>query len=77
MADAALLDQLILNAVGPAWTKLAMVLARAANQPDLDFDNHTDQFAVLADRVGALVEAGALIARGDIREWRCSEVRKA
>jgi len=77
MADVALLDQALLNVVSPAWTKVAMVLARAAKEPKLDFDDRTDRFEVLAERVCALVEAGLLIARGNIQEWRFSEVRKA
>ncbi len=70
------LDEIVLEAIGENWTKVAMVLARAANAPGINLGEDEDEYEVFADRIYALVNAGVLLARGNVRDWRFSEVRK-
>ncbi|HET8731427.1 MAG TPA: DUF3658 domain-containing protein [Moraxellaceae bacterium] len=70
------LDRVILEAIGQNWTKVAMVIVRAAKAPGLNLDEDADEYQVLADRIYALVNEGVLLARGDIRDWRFIEVRR-
>jgi hypothetical protein len=75
MASASELDAAILASINPRWTKVAMVLGRAAMAPGLVFSDDEDGFEILAERLAQLVASGRLLAQGDVREWRFSEVR--
>ena len=52
-----------------------MVLSRAAKASGLVFAEDEDEFEILKERLAQLVASGQLLAQGDIREWRFSEVR--
>jgi hypothetical protein len=75
MASAPELDAAILASTNPRWTKVAMVLSRAAKASGLVFAEDEDEFEILEERLAQLVASGQLLAQGDIREWRFSEVR--
>jgi hypothetical protein len=75
MKDAAL-DEVILATVGPHWTKVAMVIARASEAQSSMVPGDDDDLKAFGQRIEALVASGALEARGDVTNWRHSEVRK-
>jgi hypothetical protein len=76
MANDLDLDAALLGAIGSSWTKVAMVLARAARSPGLVFVEDEDDYEVLAVRLAQLVAAGNVQLQGDITQWRFSEVRR-
>jgi hypothetical protein len=75
MTDAAL-DEAILASVGPNWTKVAMVIARASEAQSSVVPDDEDDLKAFGRRIEVLVASGALEARGDVRHWRHSEIRK-
>ena len=66
------LDSLILSSAGNRWQKVARIIAvvseRAANGVSFD---------AIAARIRALVDGGELKAKGNVSQWRHSEVRRA
>jgi hypothetical protein len=73
------IDQAILSMLavgGGRWRKVAMVIARVADQLGNDLPDGNDRYHLVAQRVEALVLAGRLAAQGDIKKWRFSEVRR-
>ncbi len=71
------LDRIVLDAAGESWTKVAMVLTRAAMALGINLNEDVDEYEVLAERIESLVDAGVLLARGNVRDWRFSEIRRA
>lgn len=69
------IDAILLSSVGPTWTKVALVLARAARAPGIPWGD-VDEYEVLAKRINELVAQGMLAAQGDLNEWRFCEVRR-
>ena len=73
------IDQAILAMLAIArgrWRKVAMVIARIADQKGEDLPAGDDRYDLVAQRVEALVLDGRLMAQGDIKKWRFSEVRR-
>lgn len=69
------LDAIVLHAAGKDWVKVAVFIARvvdAAKAADREASGQA-----IAARIYALVEAGQLEAKGNVRRWRAAEVRKA
>ena len=68
------IDEVILSAAGDQWTKVAMVIARAADvfRGDLPPDERCE---LISKHIETLVADGRLAARGDITNWRHSEIR--
>jgi hypothetical protein len=71
------IDQAIFSMLSEmaGWRKVAAVVGRVADAcandlPDGDAANQT-----VAERIEALVGEGRLVAQGDIKNWRFSEVR--
>jgi hypothetical protein len=66
------LDPLILSSASDRWQKVARIIAvvseRAANG---------ESFDAIAARIRALVDGGKLEAKGNVSQWRHSEVRRA
>ena len=75
MATASELDAALLASINPRWMKVAMVFGRAERAPGLTFDEEDDIFEALADRLLGLVASGQVLAQGDLKDWRFSEVR--
>lgn len=71
------IDAALLASIGFTWTKVAMVLARASKLPGLVFESRNEEFSELAARLEKLVASEAVVARGDLKQWRESEVRLA
>jgi len=73
------IDEAILSMLAVAkggWRKVAMVIARVADQMGNDLPAGDDRYDLVAQRVEALVLDGRLAAQGDIKKWRFSEVRR-
>ena len=69
-------EEVILSAAGPSWTKVAMVLARVAKAMGGDFVED-GRWETISTRIQELVKNGQLEARGDTTNWRGSEIRRA
>jgi hypothetical protein len=71
--DAALIDAVILASAPVAWSKIAVVIARAT-----DLAKERDIVVTprqIAARIYALTDAGKLAVQGNVRRWRTGEVR--
>jgi hypothetical protein len=77
MAAISELDQFILNSVDSNWQKVAMVIAKALADQELDFPESEDDAGFVASRINELILADHLEASGDASDWRFSEVRRA
>jgi hypothetical protein len=67
----------ILLAVGDRWTKVAMVIAKVADTIGRDLPAGDKGYQMITGEIDALLRAGRLTARGNIRNWRFSEVRRS
>jgi hypothetical protein len=70
------IDSVILSAVGEHWTKIAMVIARVVDAVSHDLPPGDGGYEVISQRIEALVHDGRLLAQGDTKNWRFSEVRR-
>jgi hypothetical protein len=68
------LDALILASADADWCKVAVFIAKVVDAAKAQGREATGQ--AVAQRVYALVEAGTLEAKGNVRRWRAGEVRK-
>lgn len=69
------LDAALLASVPASWGKVAMVLGQAAKQPGLFASREEEDYDLLAERLELLVASGCVMAQGDLKQWRASEVR--
>lgn len=69
------IDSVILSAVGEHWTKVAMVIVRVVDAVSHDLPRGDEGYEVISRRIEALVHDGRLVAQGDTKNWRFSEVR--
>jgi hypothetical protein len=72
--DGAILS--LLSAVDGRWKKVAMVVSRVADAMGNDLPEGDDGYQIVARRIEVLVSDGRLVAQGDIKNWRFSEVRR-
>jgi hypothetical protein len=70
-------DEAILSAAGERWTKVAMVIARVERSIGSDFPSSEEAHKIIFEHIEGLVRGGRLVAQGDIRLWRFSEVRRS
>ena len=70
------IDEAILASVRGRWTKVAMVIARVAKAMGSDLPQGDDGCELIARHIEALVRDGRLVAQGDTKSWRFSEVRQ-
>jgi hypothetical protein len=77
MSSTDALDKFILDAVDTKWQKVAMVVAKALTDHDLEFPEGVDDAEFVASRIRQLVQSGQFEASGDIDDWRFSEVRRS
>lgn len=70
------IDEAILVNLGTAWTKVALVVVRVADESGVAFTEDEDDFEVIANHIGRLVNEGRLVAQGNMKDWRHSEIRK-
>ena len=69
------IDERILSLVGERFKKVVLIITLVANEMGADWqeDNGLKQ---IAQRIGALVRDGRLVAQGDVGNWRHCEVRR-
>ncbi len=71
------IDAAVLAVAQAKWQKVAMIIAKAADQLGGDFPEGDEGHELIAQRIAGLVDAGRLVARGDLRLPRHSEVRRS
>jgi hypothetical protein len=73
------IDQAILSMLSASegrWRKVAMVISRVADGMSNDLPEADERYDLVAQRIEALVGDGHLMAQGNIKKWRFSEVRR-
>jgi hypothetical protein len=68
------LDALVLEIADAEWRKVAVFIAMVIDVAKAGGLETSGQ--LVAQRIYALVETGALAAKGNVRRWRAGEVRK-
>ena len=59
------------------WRKVAAVIARVSNTLGESLPEGDTGYQLVAERIEVLLREGRLLAQGDIKNWRFSEVRVA
>jgi hypothetical protein len=70
------IDEAILSVSPTSWGKVARVIVMAGEILGDSLPKGEAGLDLVADRVEALIHDGRLLAQGDIKKWRHSEVRK-
>ncbi len=70
------IDETVIATVGERWTKVAMVIARVAKILYGALPDGDHAYDSIGCRIEALVKGGQLESKGDIKDWRSSEVRR-
>ena len=78
MSDRAIDEAILslLSASNGRWKKVAMVVGRVADALSRDLPEGDDGYELVARRIEVLVSEGRLVAQGNIKNWRFSEVRR-
>lgn len=69
------LDRLILSCAKPEWQRVTMLIAATVDATKAQSVDVAAQ--TIAGRIYALTEAKELEAKGNIRRWRTSEIRRS
>ena len=69
------IDDEILAAAQKSWRKVAMIVAKTSSAEGTGVPDDEQGHRVIASRIEALVQDGRLVAQGDLKKWRHSEVR--
>jgi len=70
------IDEVILSVSQTSWRKVASVIIKVADTMGSDLPEGDAGYKLVAKRIEFLVRGGRLLAQGDIKKWRHSEVRK-
>jgi hypothetical protein len=70
------IDEAILSVTEASWSKVAFVITKVADTMGGDLPESDEGYNLVAKRIEMLVRGGRLLAQGDIKKWRHSEVRK-
>jgi hypothetical protein len=70
------IDDLILSVTDLSWRKVAFVIAKVADAIGGDLPAGDAGYDLVAKRIEVLVQGNSLLARGDVKKWRHSEVRQ-
>jgi|1185.fasta_scaffold190124_2 hypothetical protein len=70
------IDKAILSVVSDRWAKVARVIVEASRKQGGAFPSESEYFGMVGKRIAVLVRRGRLEARGDIKKWRFSEIRR-
>ncbi len=70
------IDEAILSHVSTKWKKVALVVVKVADESDVSFSDDEDDFEIIAQHLELLVGEGRLLAQGNLKDWRNSEVCK-
>jgi hypothetical protein len=77
MSDQAIDERIVsmLSTVNGRWRKVAMVVGKVAEAMGNDLPEGDEGYQQVARRIEVLVGEGRLVAQGDLKNWRFSEVR--
>jgi Protein of unknown function len=64
-------DAMILSAASDRWQKVARIIAVVSERA-----GNGKHFDAIAARIRALADEGRLEAKGDLSQWRFSEIRR-
>jgi hypothetical protein len=70
------IDEVILCVTEASWRKVASVIIKVADTMGSGLPEGDAGYNLVAKRIEILVRGGRLLAQGDIKKWRHSEVRK-
>jgi Protein of unknown function len=70
------IDEAILSVTPTSWRKVARVIVMTGEILGDNLPEGEAGLDLVADRIEALIHDGRLLAQGDIKKWRHSEVRK-
>jgi hypothetical protein len=70
------IDEAILSVTPTSWRKVAVVIGMTAKHLGDNLPKGDTGLDPVADRMEAVVYDGRLLAQGDLKKWRHSEVRK-
>ena len=70
------IDEVILSVTEVSWRKVALIIVKVADTMGSELPDGDAGYDLVAKRIGILVRSGRLLAQGDIKKWRHSEVRK-
>ena len=70
------IDEAILSVTVTSWRKVARVIVMTGEILGDNLPRGEAGLDLVAERIGALIHDGGLVAQGDIKKWRYSEVRK-
>jgi hypothetical protein len=70
------IDDAVLAVAEVSWRKVAMIIAKTAERLSGDLPEGDEGYHLVARRIEALVRDGRLVAQGNIKKWRHSEVRR-
>jgi hypothetical protein len=73
--NSAALEHLILETLDDHWKKVAMVVAKVAQDTRFKEPQTGDDFEIIAAQVIRLVDAGRIESQGSLSDWRCAEIR--
>jgi hypothetical protein len=69
------IDEAILSVAAISWRKVALVIAKVEVILRNTLPEGDAGIDLIAKRIEVLVQDGSLLAQGDIKQWRYSEVR--
>ena len=69
------IDEVILSVTEASWRKVASVIIKVAGTIGSGLPEGDAGYNLVAKRIEILVRGGRLLAQGDIKKWRRSEVR--
>jgi hypothetical protein len=70
------IDEAILSVTEASWAKVVFVITKVADTMGSDLPEGDAAYDLIAKRIEILVRRGRLLAQGDIKKWRHSEVRE-
>ncbi len=70
------IDAAILATTQPSWRKVAFIIARVDKKVGSKMPAGEAALNLIAERIESLVKSGLLLAKGNLKEWRYSEIRK-
>jgi len=70
------INEVILSVTEVSWRKVTFVIIKVADTMGNDLPEGDAGYSLVAERIESLVRGGRLLAQGDIKKWRHSEIRK-
>jgi hypothetical protein len=71
------IDEVILSIAESSWRKVAFIVDKVKDTMGANLAQGGAGYDLVAKRIESLVRDGRLLAQGDLKNWRHSEVKKA